>query len=413
MRARNIARADSNDAVPSTGTRSNEASSRNRGPPLRVGGLPGRHRYPAGEGGERGIRLDGRVAERREPPLHGRQLTGLKGRQDQLGHQLDAPVPLGGVQQMLHGHRRRPVGLVPVGGTQVQLRDDVRLDPAELTKQELPEQGVVAVPLAPTVQRDQEQARRLEVAKPRLRAGLVESASQSGAHSWSRTAVRRRNRWTPSGSWHQRLAVQVVRHIPIVTQRSSTRRRRCHSRSQQRGTGRPATPRCARSPPPPAQRVRVTWACEKICSAPAASRARSLDPELQRLTRGPQPRQVRLLGATRGDELRTGRDPRDHHAEHIVAGRGPQFVKVVEHEHERGAAGPERRGQTGRGAAQGRHAQTAHICDQVGVAGEMRAYADASRVSRAEGSSSKRSSDTHATRRSSRSAHSASRVDLP
>jgi hypothetical protein len=44
---------------------------------------------------------------------------------------------------------------------------------------------------------------------------------------------------------------------------------------------------------------------------------------------------------------------------------------------------------------------------------EIRAYADANTDSSAEGSSSKRSRDTHATRRSSISAHSASKVDLP
>ena len=45
--------------------------------------------------------------------------------------------------------------------------------------------------------------------------------------------------------------------------------------------------------------------------------------------------------------------------------------------------------------------------------GETRAYADASTVSRTAGSSSKRSSDTQATRRSSAWAHWTSRVDLP
>ena len=45
--------------------------------------------------------------------------------------------------------------------------------------------------------------------------------------------------------------------------------------------------------------------------------------------------------------------------------------------------------------------------------GVTRAYALANTVSRAAGSSSKRSSDTQATRRSSASAHSDSKVDLP
>ena len=56
----------------------------------------------------------------------------------------------------------------------MQLHDDVGLDPAQLAEQELPEQRVVAVPLAPTVERDQEQVRGLEVAQLLLRARLAE-----------------------------------------------------------------------------------------------------------------------------------------------------------------------------------------------------------------------------------------------
>ena len=108
-----------------------------------------------------------------EPPLHRRHLAGLVGRQDQLGHQLDAPLPLGRVEQVLEGGRRRSLGLVPVGGSQVQLRDDLGFDPAELAEQELPEQRVVAVPLAPPVERDQEHVRGLEAAQVLLRARLA------------------------------------------------------------------------------------------------------------------------------------------------------------------------------------------------------------------------------------------------
>ena len=44
---------------------------------------------------------------------------------------------------------------------------------------------------------------------------------------------------------------------------------------------------------------------------------------------------------------------------------------------------------------------------------EIRAYADANKDKRTDGSSSNRSNDTQATRRWSVSAHSASNVDLP
>ena len=66
----------------------------------------------------------------------------------------------------------------------MQLRDDVGLDPAKLTEQELAEQAVVSIPLPPPVERDQEQARRLEPAQPFLWAvGSPTTASHSGAHS--------------------------------------------------------------------------------------------------------------------------------------------------------------------------------------------------------------------------------------
>ena len=112
----------------------------------------------------------------------------------------------------------------------------------------------------------------------------------------------------------------------------------------------------------------LTCACAKICSAPRRVQGQVARPELQRVTRRSQPRQVGLLGATRRHQLRPARYPRDHDAQHIVAGRRPEFVEVVQHEHERGLARAERRGEARRGASQRGHAETAHVGDQVGVA---------------------------------------------
>ena len=58
----------------------------------------------------------------------------------------------------------------PVSGAQMQLRDHVRLHATKLTKQELPEQRVVAIPPTPAVQRHQEHARRFQAAKPCTRS---------------------------------------------------------------------------------------------------------------------------------------------------------------------------------------------------------------------------------------------------
>ena len=146
------------------GTRSNDAASTIAAQRSRLGGSAAQHRDPAGQHGERGIVLDRGVAERREPALHGRQLPGAgrsagPTRSTSWTHRSRSAV----LQQVLEGHRRRAVGLVPVGGPQVQLGDDVGLDAAQLAEQELAEQGVVAVPLAPAVERDEEGAGRLEV----------------------------------------------------------------------------------------------------------------------------------------------------------------------------------------------------------------------------------------------------------
>jgi hypothetical protein len=75
---------------------------------------------------------------------------------------------------MLQGQGRRSAGLVPVSRAQLQLGDDLGLDAAKLTEQELPEQRVVAIPPTLTIQRHQEQAHGLQVAKLPLRTWLLE-----------------------------------------------------------------------------------------------------------------------------------------------------------------------------------------------------------------------------------------------
>ena len=159
-----------------------------RRPSLRLGGLPGQHRDPAGQHGQRGVLLD---ARRRRAPASQRctvdMLAGLVGRQDQRRHQLDAAVPLGRVQQVLE----RPCAGDPLDSYQSAARRcslgiDVGLDPAKLAEQELPEQRVVAVPLPPTVERDQEQARRLELAQLLAARRLRRAARRTAARTAGR-----------------------------------------------------------------------------------------------------------------------------------------------------------------------------------------------------------------------------------
>ena len=105
---------------------------------------------------------------------HERDLTPLVGRQDQRDDQLDAPVPFVGVEEVVDGDLGQAVGLVPVGGPEVELRDQLGLDATELAGQELAVEGVVAIPLAPPVERHQELVGGLEVTEVDLRARPAE-----------------------------------------------------------------------------------------------------------------------------------------------------------------------------------------------------------------------------------------------
>ena len=135
----------------------------------------------------------------------------------------------------------------------MQLADHLGLHPAQLAEQELPEQRVIAVPASTAVERDQEQVRRLQAAEQRLRAGFADDGvAQRGTelieHRGGPQELLRALR-QPS----QRLAVQVVRHIPVLA--GDRRRIIAAVPRDQRGEvqARPASPRSAlsRRPPPP------------------------------------------------------------------------------------------------------------------------------------------------------------------
>ena len=273
---------------------------------------------------------------------------------------------------MLQGQRGRAIGLIPVGGSQVQLHDDVGLDPLKLAEQELPEQGVVAIPPAPAVQRDEEQARRLQVAQLRLTR-----PTRSRSRRTAERTVGRAPRYAAgtaehlSGSCDQQLAVQVVGDVAIVT-----------------GDRQPVAVTVAGDHRGQVQADGPSFGsrgdgCGLLVGEVHVGRGEDLlrarrvegqvgGGDLHRVARGPQSWQVGLLGTAHRDQLRTLRNPRDHHAEHIVTGRGVKFVKIVEHQHERDRAGSKRRGEARRGAAQRRYAKTAHVSDQICVARDPR-----------------------------------------
>ena len=217
MTARNIARPDSNDAEPSRRDLVPRRRIRDRRPSFGFRGLARQECDPPCQDDQRRVTLDPRVAERMHPLLHDGHLTGAVGGQDQCGDQLDTPITLGRVQQVLDGQAGGAARLVPVGGAKVQLGDDLRFDALQLTEQELPEQTVVAIPLAATVERDHEQARGLELAE----LGLCIGPQDDGIAQRARHLIE--HRCTPQEALHvfglagQRLAVEVVGHVRVFT----------------------------------------------------------------------------------------------------------------------------------------------------------------------------------------------------
>ena len=245
----------------------------------------------------------------------------------------------------------------------MQLRDDVGLAPVQLAEQELSEQGVVAIPLAPTVERDHEQVRGLQAPKLGVPvAPLEERIAERGTESIQ-------HRRTPQealnvlGQSHERLAVEVVGHVPIVP---GDRRRLIRGLVRdQRGEVQ------ARGPTLGAlghrfrhRRAELDLRLREDLARAGRVEGQVAGSELDRVTLRPQPRQVRLLVTARRDQLRPWRDPPDRDPQRVVAVRRSHLVEVVQHEHERLGARAERRGEARSRASQHGDAQASHIGDQ-------------------------------------------------
>ncbi len=84
-------------------------------------------------------------------------------------------------------------------------------------EQELAEQWVIAVPLAPPIERNQEQTRGLEFAQPLLPARFLEEGIAQRTRQLIEDRGAPQELLKTRGQLHQRLAVEVVGHVPIVT----------------------------------------------------------------------------------------------------------------------------------------------------------------------------------------------------
>ena len=179
---------------------------------------------------------------------------------------------------------------------------------------------MVAVPLTPAIERDQEQAGPLEVTQALRPVGITEK----GITQWRAELFEYRGASQEPlgllGYLHQRLAIQVVGHEPVV---AGYRQRPCVTVPRNhRGEVEACGP--AFRPFGQLRGLLVGHADmslrEDLLSAGRVE-GQVTGQQLHRLTGGAQPWQVRLLGTTRSDQLGPRGNPRDDHAEHVVAGR--------------------------------------------------------------------------------------------
>ena len=184
----------------------------------------------------------------------------------------------------------------------MQLHGDVGFGTVQLCEQELSEQSVVAIPLAPAIERDQEQVRGLEITKLRVRIRRL----QESVAEWARELVEHRG--APQEllgalrELFQRHAVEVVGNVAIVAGH------RVHVRGallrDQRGEVEPDRPPLGALDHRGRQlggEVHLRLREDVLCGRRVEGQvARS---ELERVTRGAKPGQVRLFGTARRDQL--------------------------------------------------------------------------------------------------------------
>ena len=178
------------------------------------------------------------------PPQHrvepAARPDGVGHREHEPGHPIPVPGPLG----VPDGRLRQTVRLVPGRRPGVELGDHLRLPPHQLGVEQLPEEVVVAVPLAPSVERDHQQVAALQTIEhaaglPAAHGGVAEGTAEpvedraagEERHVGPRDAV-------------EELRTQVVGDEAVIPggNRPSTRTRaaRVHRQRRQVQPGRPS-----------------------------------------------------------------------------------------------------------------------------------------------------------------------------
>ena len=156
------------------------------------------------------------VLEPSEPPQGGLDPSAGVGPEHQAGDQTGHPVDVTGGLGVVDGQLGQPVALTPGGRPSMEPRDQLGLTQLQLGSEQLPEQLVVAVPLALAVQRRQQQVGVLQ----RLQHPARPAGGQDRVTQRPRETLQHRRAGQElhqlRREMRQQLRPQVVGHEPVV-----------------------------------------------------------------------------------------------------------------------------------------------------------------------------------------------------
>ena len=307
------------------------------GQPARGGGPLGRCRPAFGPGrpaeqgeDQRPVHGHGRVPLDQLPllePLHPSQdRVHATARPHGLHHLHDQPrdvVAVAGLLRVVNGQLTKAVGLEPGGRPKVEPGHDLRFTSPQLGAQQIPEQVVIAVPLVPPVQRDQQQVGPLEGHQHRARpCGAEHRVAQRPAHPLQHRGPGQ-ERHLVLGQPGQQLRPQVIGHKPVVPREPKTRGR--FRASGLDGQGREVqADRPALGPLDQLAVVSIAETNPHGLKQQHASLGRIhgqvVHANLHHLSGGPQPRHRQRRRAARSDrQLRPGRQVQRQRGDRVAA----------------------------------------------------------------------------------------------
>ena len=160
-----------------------------------------------------------------EPPFQGGEPALPMGRHPEPFHQASGGVNVPGGDGVLQRILRQVIAQAPARGAATQDGHQVGLLAVQLRQEHVAEQVVVAVPVAPPVQRHQQQVRPLQVGQGRGGPGqLKHRVAQWPGHPLQHRGPGQEYP-LPAGDPRQELRLHVLAHQPVVTAEGDRRAR--------------------------------------------------------------------------------------------------------------------------------------------------------------------------------------------